>query len=107
MLMLVLTITLDNLSSGLATAAFVAYLSSLTNLKFSATQYALLSSIMLLLPRLVGGYSGVMVEKAGYAQFFLATALLGIPTLLLIVLQWGREHRERNNAAPAASEAPK
>ena len=48
-----------------------------------------------------------MVEKAGYAQFFLATALLGIPTLLLIVLQWGREHRERNNAAPAASEAPK
>ncbi len=62
---------------------------------------------MLLLPRLMGGYSGVMVEKAGYAQFFLATALLGIPTLLLIVLQWGREHRERNNAAPAASEAPK
>ena len=47
------------------------------------------------------------VEKAGYAQFVLATALLGIPTLLLIVLQWGREHRERNTAAPAASEAPK
>lgn len=90
MLMLVLTITLDNLSSGLATAAFVAYLSSLTNLKFSATQYALLSSIMLLLPRLVGGYSGVMVEELGYAQFFLATALLGVPTLLLIIVQWRR-----------------
>lgn len=94
MLMLVLTITLDNLSSGLATAAFVAYLSSLTNLKFSATQYALLSSIMLLLPRLVGGYSGVMVEKVGYAQFFLATALLGIPTLLLIILQWRQQGRQ-------------
>lgn len=93
MLMLVLTITLDNLSSGLATAAFVAYLSSLTNLKFSATQYALLSSIMLLLPRLVGGYSGVMVEKMGYGQFFLATALLGVPTLLLILLQWRRGAR--------------
>ncbi|MBC9252084.1 AmpG family muropeptide MFS transporter [Pseudomonas alcaligenes] len=91
MLMLVLTITLDNLSSGLATAAFVAYLSSLTNLKFSATQYALLSSIMLLLPRLVGGSSGLMVEKLGYGQFFLATALLGIPTLILIVVQWSRE----------------
>ncbi len=90
MLMLVLTITLDNFSSGLATSAFVAYLSSLTNLKFSATQYALLSSIMLLLPRLAGGYSGVMVEKLGYTQFFLATALLGVPTLLLIVLQWHR-----------------
>ncbi|HSC84682.1 MAG TPA: AmpG family muropeptide MFS transporter, partial [Pseudomonas sp.] len=91
MLMLVLTITLDNLSSGLATAAFVAYLSSLTNLKFSATQYALLSSIMLLLPRLVGGSSGLMVEKLGYSQFFLATALFGIPTLVLILMQWSRE----------------
>lgn len=56
--MLIVTISLDNFSSGLATSAFVAYLSSLTNLKFSATQYALLSSIMLLLPRLIGGYSG-------------------------------------------------
>jgi PAT family beta-lactamase induction signal transducer AmpG len=86
--MLVVTISLDNLSSGLATSAFVAYLSSLTNLKFSATQYALLSSIMLLLPRLIGGYSGVMVEKFGYHTFFLITALLGVPTLVLIVLNW-------------------
>lgn len=56
--MLVVTISLDNFSSGTATSAFVAYLSSLTNLKFSATQYALLSSIMLLLPRLIGGIQG-------------------------------------------------
>nr|WP_328821860.1 AmpG family muropeptide MFS transporter [Pseudomonas carbonaria] len=86
--MLVVTISCDNFSAGLATAAFVAYLSSLTNLKFSATQYALLSSIMLLLPRLIGGYSGVMVEKFGYAQFFLITALLGVPTLIMILWQW-------------------
>ena len=86
--MLIFTISMDNFSSGLATAAFVAYLSSLTNLKFSATQYALLSSIMLLLPRLIGGYSGSLVEKLGYEQFFVTTALLGIPTLLLIALQW-------------------
>lgn len=84
--MLVVTISLDNFSSGLATSAFVAYLSSLTSLKFSATQYALLSSIMLLLPRLIGGYSGVMVEKWGYHNFFLATALMGLPTLVLIML---------------------
>jgi MFS transporter, PAT family, beta-lactamase induction signal transducer AmpG len=104
----VITITLDNLSSGLATAAFVAYLSSLTNLKFSATQYALLSSIMLLLPRLVGGYSGVMVEKAGYAQFFLATALLGIPTLLLIILQWRQQGNQPLHApsTPAPRSEP-
>lgn len=55
-LMLVMTITLDNFSGGLAASAFVAYLSSLTNLKFSATQYAMLSSTMLLLPRFIGGY---------------------------------------------------
>ncbi len=91
--MLVVTISCDNFSSGLATTAFVAYLSSLTNLKFSATQYALLSSIMLLLPRLIGGYSGTLVEKFGYEQFFVLTALLGIPTLLLIILQWRRERR--------------
>lgn len=89
--MLIVTISADNFSAGLATAAFVAYLSSLTNLKFSATQYALLSSIMLLLPRLIGGYSGVMVEKLGYEDFFLVTALLGIPTLLLILLQWRKQ----------------
>jgi hypothetical protein len=70
---------------------FVAYLSSLTNLKFSATQYALLSSIMLLLPRLIGGYSGVMVEKFGYHNFFLITCMLGVPTLLLIALHWYQE----------------
>jgi PAT family beta-lactamase induction signal transducer AmpG len=68
----------------------VAFLSSLTNLQFSATQYALLSSIMLLLPRLIGGYSGALVEQLGYQQFFVATALLGIPTLLLVALQWRR-----------------
>jgi PAT family beta-lactamase induction signal transducer AmpG len=99
--MLVVTISADNFSAGLATAAFVAYLSSLTSLKFSATQYALLSSIMLLLPRLIGGYSGVMVEKLGYAQFFLATALLGIPTLILIVLQWRRERGQTVTPEPA------
>ncbi|MFZ3152241.1 AmpG family muropeptide MFS transporter [Pseudomonas sp.] len=95
--MLIVTISADNFSAGLATAAFVAYLSSLTNLKFSATQYALLSSIMLLLPRLIGGYSGVMVEKFGYAEFFLITALLGIPTLILIILQWRRERPQPSN----------
>ena len=103
--MLVVTISLDNFSSGLATSAFVAYLSSLTNLKFSATQYALLSSIMLLLPRLMGGYSGVLVEKFGYHSFFLITALLGVPTLLLIALHWFQERR-REGQTPTPEPAP-
>ena len=100
--MLILTISCDNFSSGLATAAFVAYLSSLTNLKFSATQYALLSSIMMLLPRLIGGYSGTLVENLGYAQFFLFTAILGIPTLLLILLQWHKQNRLEQAVTDAA-----
>ncbi|TBU96609.1 AmpG family muropeptide MFS transporter [Phytopseudomonas dryadis] len=103
--MLVFTISADNFSAGLATAAFVAYLSSLTNLKFSATQYALLSSIMLLLPRLIGGYSGVMVEKFGYADFFLITALMGVPTLILILVQWRRERTRPEPAPPAEGPA--
>ncbi|GIZ12342.1 AmpG family muropeptide MFS transporter [Pseudomonas sp. NCCP-436] len=102
--MLILTISADNFSAGLATSAFVAYLSSLTNLKFSATQYALLSSIMLLLPRLIGGYSGVLVEKLGYAQFFLVTALMGIPTLILILMQWRRD-RQQGPGEPLATDA--
>lgn len=103
--MLILTISCDNFSAGLATSAFVAYLSSLTNLKFSATQYALLSSIMLLLPRLIGGYSGVMVESLGYHQFFQLTALLGVPTLILIAVQWRQERRQPDSSTPPTTEA--
>jgi PAT family beta-lactamase induction signal transducer AmpG len=55
---------------------------------------------MLLLPRLIGGYSGVLVEKLGYAEFFLITALLGIPTLVLIALQWRRERPQANGSTP-------
>jgi MFS transporter, PAT family, beta-lactamase induction signal transducer AmpG len=103
--MLIVTISCDNFSGGLASTAFVAYLSSLTNLKFSATQYALLSSLMLLLPRLLGGYSGVMVEHLGYSDFFLVTALLGVPTLILIAWQWSRDRQQPGEAQrEAASE---
>jgi PAT family beta-lactamase induction signal transducer AmpG len=84
--MLAMVISADNLSAGLATSAFVAYLSSLTNVSYSATQYALFSSVMLLLPKFIGGFSGVMVDGLGYVTFFLLTASMGIPVLLLIVL---------------------
>lgn len=104
MQMLVVTISCDNFSAGMATAAFVAYLSSLTNLRFSATQYALLSSIMLLLPRLIGGYSGVMVDKLGYANFFYVTALLGVPTVILIIWQWWLDARRKGIKAADADD---
>ncbi len=86
--LLMLVVAADNLSGGLASAAFVAYLSGLTNVAYSATQYALFSSVMLLFPKFVGGFSGVMVEALGYPGFFLATAAMGVPVLVLVALAW-------------------
>jgi PAT family beta-lactamase induction signal transducer AmpG len=83
---LVFVISADNLSSGIATAGFIAYLSSLTNVNYSATQYALFSSMMLLLPKFLAGFSGQYVDHFGYASFFTATACLGIPVVLLIAV---------------------
>ena len=83
---LVWVISADNLASGIASAAFIAYLSSLTNISYSATQYALLSSMMLLLPKFIAGFSGEFVDAHGYASFFTATAWLGLPVLLLVAL---------------------
>ncbi len=83
---LVFVISADNLSSGIASAAFIAYLSSLTNLQYSATQYALFTSMMLLLPKFLAGYSGRFVDAFGYGHFFVCTALLGLPVLLLLWL---------------------
>ena len=83
---LVAVVSADNLAGGIASAAFIAYLSSLTNINYSATQYALFSSMMLLLPKFIAGYSGVFVDAYGYGSFFTATALLGVPVLLLVAL---------------------
>ncbi len=83
---LIFVISADNLSSGIASAAFIAYLSSLTNVNYSATQYALFSSMMLLAPKFLAGYSGRYVDAFGYQNFFIATALLGVPVLLLVWL---------------------
>ncbi len=86
MFWLYVVISADNLSAGIASAAFVAFLSSLTNLSFTAMQYAIFSSLMTLIPKSLGGYSGSMVNAIGYPGFFLLTAILGLPVILLIVL---------------------
>ena len=83
---LIWVISADNLSSGIASAAFIAFLSSLTNIKYSATQYALFSSVMLLLPKWLAGFSGVFVDSFGYQAFFFGTAIIGAPVLVLICL---------------------
>ena len=83
---LVWVISADNLASGIASAAFIAYLSGLTNVNYSATQYALFSSMMLLAPKWLAGFSGVYVDAHGYEACFTSTALLGAPVLVLVWL---------------------
>lgn len=83
---LIWVISLDNLASGLASSAFIGYLSSLTNISYSATQYALFSSMMLLAPKFIAGYSGDFVDAYGYETFFVSTAFLGLPVLVLVAV---------------------
>ncbi|MGB1465033.1 MAG: AmpG family muropeptide MFS transporter [Alcanivorax nanhaiticus] len=83
---LYIVISADNLSAGVASAAFVAFLSRLTNISFTAMQYAIFSSLMTLLPKTIGGYSGSMVDNLGYPGFFLLASLMGVPVLGLIYL---------------------
>ena len=88
--MLVVVIGADNLSAGLASAAFIAFLSSLTNVSFTAVQYAIFSSLMTLIPKILGGYSGSIAESIGYSNFFTMTALLTLPVLVLIFVMRNR-----------------
>lgn len=96
---LIFAISADNLSAGIASSAFVAYLSGLTNVAYSATQYALFSSLMLLLPKFIAGFSGVYVDAHGYEAFFTATALLGVPVLGLVVLAGRARGRDSGGEA--------
>jgi PAT family beta-lactamase induction signal transducer AmpG len=79
-------VSADNLSGGIAAAVFIAYLSSLTNTAYTATQYALFSSLMTLPAKLIGGLSGQIVADYGYAGFFIYAALIGVPAIILVIL---------------------
>jgi PAT family beta-lactamase induction signal transducer AmpG len=91
--LLYVVIGADNLTAGLASAAFIAYLSSLTSLSFTAVQYAIFSSLMTLFPKLFGGYSGSIVDALGYQNFFFAASMAGVPVLILVWLA-GRYSKE-------------
>lgn len=81
---LAVVISADNISGGFAATAFVAYLSSLTNRAYTATQYALFSSLMTLPGKFMSGFSGLVVDNFGYFEFFLVAAALGIPAIVLV-----------------------
>ena len=90
---LALVISADNLSAGFANVCFIAYLSSLTSRQFTATQYALFSSLMTLPGKFIGGYSGEVVDHFGYPIFFSYAAILGVPAVLLAWYVWRRSEK--------------
>jgi PAT family beta-lactamase induction signal transducer AmpG len=94
----VATISGDNLAQGFAGTVLVAFMSGLANRNYTATQYALLSSLANLPGKLVGGVSGFIAEAIGYTGFFVFSTLSVAPTLLLLAWLWKRVH-------PAADEA--
>lgn len=82
---LAMVVAADNFSGGLASSAFIAYLSSLVNQTYTATQYALFSSLMTLPGKVIGGFSGLVVDSAGYVSFFVYAAVLGVPAICLVI----------------------
>nr|WP_206074243.1 MFS transporter [Marinobacter fuscus] len=97
---LAVVVSADNLSGGIANVALIAWLSSMTSASFTATQYALFSSLMTLPGKFLGGFSGMVVAGFGYAEFFLIAGLMGIPAILL-VLYLMRNGARLDSLAPA------
>ncbi len=96
---LAIVISADNISGGFAATAFVAYLSSLTNRAYTATQYALFSSLMTLPGKVISGFSGIVVDAEGYLTFFIVAAGLGLPAVVLVVILMRRTEDVVGNAA--------
>jgi MFS transporter, PAT family, beta-lactamase induction signal transducer AmpG len=91
--LLLMTVSADNLAGGLAGSVFIAYLSSLTNTAYTATQYALFSSLFTLAGKFLGGFSGIIVDATSYQAFFIYAAALGLPAILLVLFLMFREAR--------------
>ena len=100
--MLVLTISADNLSNGFASTVLIAFMSSLTSRAYTATQYALFSSLMTLPGKFVSGFSGLAVEAWGYPWFFVGVAIAGVPAVLLAL--WYACSRHLAAAEPAGAD---
>ena len=93
---LALCVTAENITGGMAGTALVTYISSLCSPAFTATQYALLSSLALLARNVVASSGGVLSEKIGWAWFFLLTSVVGLPALLLFFWVGPRDDLGKN-----------
>ena len=81
---LIITVAGENISGGLGSAGFVAYLSILCNKKYTASQYALLSSFMGIARTIMSSPSGYLVNLMGWSNFFLISTIFGIPGVLIL-----------------------
>jgi PAT family beta-lactamase induction signal transducer AmpG len=88
-MLIILVALFENFAHGLATAAFVAFLMSVCERRYAATQYAVLSALLALSRTLAGAASGALAEHVGYAHYFLLTFLFGVPAFAL--LPWIRQ----------------
>ena len=80
------TISADNFAQGFGSTVLIAYLTTLTNRDFTATQYALMSSVMTLLPKFIAGFSGHVQEWVGWFGFFIYAGAMGVPAILLAIV---------------------
>lgn len=92
---LIMAIIADNITGGLAISVFIAYLSSLTNTAYTATQYALFSSIMTLPGQFAAGFTGMLAANTGWVSFFMITALTGLPAIILAFMLLKVAHPDR------------
>ncbi len=103
---LLLAICYENISTGLAGAAFVAFVSGIVSKKFAAVQYALLSSLTFLIGSLGKGFAGEMIDKYGYATVFREVAVVGLLAILFVMLEWWRSGWARGRVEPGNTGEP-
>lgn len=94
MVRLLLAISFENVSTGIAGAAFVAYMSGIVSKSYTAVQYALLSSLTFLIGSLGRGIAGEAFDTYGYATVFRWTAAAGLVAVVMVLLEWVRVSRE-------------
>ena len=106
MIRLLIAICYENIATGVALTAFVAYLSSIISKKFTAVQYALLSSLTFLVGSLGRGVAGESFDKYGYAIVFRWTAMAGLIAMFFVLLEWARVAAQGRRARAAEKPAP-
>lgn len=104
---LIVTIAGDNFANGFASVILIAYMSSLVNQNYTATQYALFSSLMNLPAKFIGGFSGEVADVMGWFYYFIYVGALGVPAIVLVLILMALGHApdtgdDENSADPSA-----